>query len=100
MKQLTCIHPATGPQSDLPWPTDGLIHPPVTAGEVNAGQQIVLLIVRDGFDQGLLPPGWTVVERLRGDGMYDGFRVDEAVVARFAPTGAVRLTWIPSPMGW
>ncbi|MDH4229974.1 MAG: hypothetical protein OEW11_09585 [Nitrospirota bacterium] len=100
MKQLTCIRPAANPNSDLPWPTDGVIHPPHPAGVVNAGQQVALLVVEDGFDEGLLPPGWTVVERLRSDGMYDGFRADEASVARFAPTSAVRLTWIPVPMGW
>ncbi|MDH4230298.1 MAG: hypothetical protein OEW11_11245 [Nitrospirota bacterium] len=95
MKQLTCIRPAANPNSDLPWPTDGVIHPPHPAGVVNAGQQVVVLAVVDAFDETLLPPGWTV----KGVLVPGGNKADRATAADVAPFG-LTVANVPIPMGW
>ncbi|MDH5527921.1 MAG: hypothetical protein OEY97_11510 [Nitrospirota bacterium] len=101
MRQLTCIRPlalsGTHPR------VTGALHPPVPVGRPGAGSELVVLVVPATFDEGTLPPGWRVLERLRRDGLFAGFRADMADLRPFAPgadTGLIDYSWIPIPMGW
>lgn len=102
MRQLTCIVPeASMAQEDTR--IFGALHPPVMAGRANGGQVLVVLPVPEGFDETALSPGWRVLERLKDDGLFAGFRANAAELAPLTPEAGMPLanfSWIPIPMGW